>query len=98
MKFRLGVLLQLAAVVPWACVPLLPFLGLSPAAIGAGAVVLGSIAEGMIWIGLFLMGREAYRAAKRHGWRRMPAELWRMLRTGRVTPAPLTSGTAGPGG
>lgn len=88
MKFRLGVLLQFAAVVPWVCVPLLPLLGLSPAIIGVTALILAGVAEAMIWIGLFLMGREAYRAAKRHGWRRMPAELWRMLRTGHVTPAP----------
>lgn len=89
MKLRLGVLLQLASIVPWACVPLLPFLGFSAAVIGVGALVLGGIAEAMIWVGLFLMGREAYRAAKRQGWRQMPAELWRMLRTGRVTPEPI---------
>lgn len=97
MRFRVGVLLQLASVVPWACVLLLPFLGLSASAIGVGAVILGGVAEAMIWVGLFLAGRETYRAAKRHGWRRVPAELWRMFRTGRVSAAPSEPSPTVPG-
>lgn len=95
MKFRIGVLLQLASIVPWSCVLLLPFLGLSAAGMGIGAAILGGTAEAMIWVGLFLAGRETYRAAKRHGWRRVPAELWRMLRTGEVSEAPPAVVTVG---
>lgn len=84
----MGVFLQLASVVPWGCVLLLPLFGLSAAEMGVGAVILGGVAEAMIWVGLFLAGRETYRAAKRHGWRRVPAELWHMLRTGQVSHHP----------
>jgi len=49
------------------------------------------------WGGLALVGREAWRAARRHGWRQTPRYLWKVLRYGErgLQPSPEAS-DAGP--
>lgn len=84
MLFRLGVLLIGSSILPWLALPLVPLLPLPGAEAGvvAGALLLG--AELLFWPGVALAGKGAWQAAKARGWRRLPASLAEMFRTGRA--------------
>lgn len=82
MAFRLGVVLMALSVVPWLLLPVVPFLSLSGARAGLVAGGLVIAAELVFWPGLALAGRDAWRAAKARGWRRLPTAMVEMLRTG----------------
>lgn len=83
-RLRAGAALLLLSILPKVCFWLLPFMGLSIAGIGVGALILIGVNATLLCVGVFLVGRETYRAAKRGGLARAPGELWQMLRTGRT--------------
>ena len=83
MAFRIGVVLIMGSILPWLLLPVVPFLPLSGARQGAAAGGLVVAAELIFWPGLALAGKGAWQAAKARGWRRLPAAMWEMLRTGR---------------
>jgi hypothetical protein len=80
---RIGVLLLVLSAVCWLVIPAVPLLGLPGAgtAVTVGVLVVG--AEVVFWLGLVLAGRDTWKLAKAHGWRKVPAALWRVLREGR---------------
>jgi hypothetical protein len=80
---RLGVVLLLLSVVCWVLILAVPFTGLDGAALASavGGLVIG--AEAVFWLGLVLAGRDTWKLAKRHGWRRVPGALWQVLREGK---------------
>jgi hypothetical protein len=80
---RTGVLLLVLSVVCWLLIPVVPLLGLRGAAtaVAVGSLVVG--AEIVFWLGLVLAGRDTWRLAREHGWRKVPAALWKVLRDGR---------------
>ncbi|WP_130507920.1 hypothetical protein [Krasilnikovia cinnamomea] len=87
-KLRVGALLALTSL-PWALAATVA------AAAGAPAwtvVTILVLAEVSFWIGVLLMGRATYQAARARGWRAVPGELWWMLRTGRSRTEAVRSG------
>ncbi|WP_412750981.1 hypothetical protein [Krasilnikovia sp. M28-CT-15] len=87
-KLRVGALLALAS---------LPLAIAATVAAAAGApawsvVAVLVLAEVSFWIGVLLMGRATYQAARARGWRAVPGELWWMLRTGRSRTEAVRSG------
>ena len=81
--FRLGIILMLLSFIPWILLPAVPWLanGLGSQARLAGALVL--LGELLFWPGLALAGKDAWNAAKSHGWRGTLPELLRRFRAGR---------------
>jgi hypothetical protein len=79
---RTGIVLILLSFLPWLVLPAVPWLakGLSQqATLAGGLVALGEI---LFWPGLALAGKDAWRAAKSHGWRGALPELLRRFRAG----------------
>jgi hypothetical protein len=80
---RAGVLLIVLALLCWLAIPLVPFAGMGGGATAAAIGGLVVLAEIVFWIGVVLIGRETWRLTREQGWRRLPAELWGLLRYGR---------------
>jgi len=92
---RFGIALVLTSFVCWLGVAAAPLVGHVSSARLAAVVAGGSFvaAEATFWVGVALMGRGAWAAAKRHGWRKVPRILWSMLLHG-TGPADATSADA----
>ena len=81
LALRFGVGLVAASFVCWIGVLGAPIIG-RLSSVRTGVTVAGTsfvIAEVTFWIGLALMGRDSWAAAKKHGWRRLSGVLWEML-------------------
>lgn len=64
----------------WLLIPFVPFIGLPGLAVAGVVVGLLVAAEVVFWVGVLLAGRDTWDLARRHGWRKVPGALWRMLR------------------
>ncbi len=83
---RVGVLLIALSFLAWLLILAVPFVGLSGGAAVATVAGLAIGAEVIFWLGLVLAGRDTWKLAKQHGWRGVPAALWRTLRFGQAPP------------
>ena len=84
MLVRLGAGLIAASCLLWGALLLVPILPGSVAARATRAGVIFVAAEILWWVGVALIGREAWRVVRSHGWRRLPSVLWQLLRHGRA--------------
>ena len=81
---RLGAVLIVISCLLWAgllVVPILPGSVAERATIG-GAIFVG--AEIVWWVGVAMVGGEAWRVIRTRGWRQLPQGLWQLLRRGRA--------------
>jgi uncharacterized membrane protein YfbV (UPF0208 family) len=64
--YRVGIVLIVLSVLPWAAMPFLamPFMGLSATQAGVAAGVLFVVAEVLFYAGIALAGKEAYTRLK----------------------------------
>ena len=67
---------------PYLAIAALPAVGVSGTALGAGIGALFIAAEVVFFLGVVVVGRDTWRAVRRHGWRRTPRALWHLLRWG----------------
>jgi hypothetical protein len=81
---RLGAGLIVLSCLLWGALLLVPILPGSVAERAARAGVIFVAAEIVWWAGVAMVGGEAWRVVRSHGWRRLPRALWHLLRHGRV--------------
>jgi hypothetical protein len=80
---RVGAGLIVLSLLGWLMIPLVPVVGFRGGAALTAAAVLVVLAEILFWLGVVLIGRQTWELARSHGWRQVPAQLWRLLRYGR---------------
>jgi hypothetical protein len=81
---RLGAVLIVISCLLWAALLAVPML---PGSIGERATIGGAIfvgAEIAWWVGVAMVGSEAWRVIRTQGWRQLPRALWQLLRRGRA--------------
>lgn len=91
MAARVGALLIAGSFLFWAMIPFVPLVGLRGGQAGLAVAVLMVARESVFWLGVLLVGRQSWVLARQHGWRRVPATLWQLIRHGRP-PAAEPSG------
>jgi len=85
MLVRLGAGLIAASCLLWVVLLLVPLVPGSVAQRAARGGVIFLSAEILWWVGVAMIGREAWRVVRSQGWRRLPGALWQLLRHGRAT-------------
>jgi hypothetical protein len=81
---RLGAVLIVISCLLWAALLAVPML---PGSVGERAAIGGAIfvgAEIAWWVGVAMVGGEAWRVIRTQGWRQLPRALWQLLRRGRA--------------
>jgi len=88
---RLGVALLLLSCALWVALLVVPFWPAPAEVLAAVAGALVLTAEVVWWVGVALIGPDAWLLARSHGWKRLHVSLWQLVRDGRrptVSPPP----------
>ena len=84
MLVRLGAALIAISCLLWGVLLVVPFLPGTAAQRATRSGVVFVAAEIAWWVGVAMVGGEAWRVVRRQGWRRLPRALWQLLRRGRA--------------